>query len=296
MMVVRPPRMLRAVVVAAACCSVIMPASAADRAVASEVEQLDVAKVDRAKALLARAVAHYRRRGDKALDDFAEAGRFEDGELYVYVLATDGKFLASGGSSSVLVGRDVTDVRDSAGKPFFREILKTAREKGSGHVEYRWLNRMDQREERKLAFFKRVGDRIISVGFYIPRATASQARVLLDQAAAAMQKDPRRAMTDFGDLNGAYIQDDLYVFVVDSRDMKMVAHGSLPHLVDSDGRKITDANGRHIVVEMAEKLRDADRAELDYTWRNPMTRRIESKQTFIQKVDQYIVGVGYYPR
>lgn len=295
MMLVRPPGMLRAIV-AAACCLAITPAWAGDRAVASEIESLDVAKVDRVKALLARAVSHYRRRGDKALADFAESGRFEDGELYVYVLATDGNFLASGGSSSVLVGRNVADMRDSAGKPFFREMLKTAREKGSGHVEYRWLNRVDQREERKLAFFRRVGDRIISVGFYIPRATASQAMALLEQAVAAMQKDSRRAMADFGDLNGAYVQDDLYVFVVDSRDMKMVAHGSLPQLVGSDSRKLTDANGRHIVVEMAQKLRDADRAELDYTWRNPVTRQVESKRTFIQKVDQHIVGVGYYPR
>ncbi len=295
MKIAMPPRMLRAVV-AAGCCLAVSPLLAADRVVATEIEQLDVAKVDRAKALLARAVAHYRKRGDKALSDFAEAGRFEDGELYVYVLDTDGKFLASGGSSSVLVGRDVTEMRDSAGKPFFQEMIRTVREKGSGHVEYRWLNRLDKREERKLAFFRRVGDRIIAVGFYIPRATASQARTLLDQAVVAMQKDSRRAMADFGDLNGPYVQDDLYVFVVDTRDMKMKAHGSLPQLVDGDSRKIVDANGRHIVIEMERKLQDADRAELDYTWRNPVTRQIESKRTFLQKVDHFIVGVGYYPR
>ncbi len=54
--------------------------------------------------------------------------------------------------------------------------------------------------------------------------------------------------------------------------------------------------GRNIVVEMRQKLQNADRAEIDYTWRNPVTRQIESKRTFIQKVDRYIVGVGYYPR
>lgn len=89
----------------------VIQASAADERVPTgEVEQLDVAKVDRAKALLAKAVAYYRRRGDKALADFAESGRFEDGELYVYVLAADGRFLASGGSSSVLVGRNVAEL------------------------------------------------------------------------------------------------------------------------------------------------------------------------------------------
>ena len=287
---------MRNVVLGLSCFLTIQVLAAEERMPTGQIEQLDVAKVDRAKALLAKAVARYRRHGDKALADFAESGRFEDGELYVYVLATDGKFLASGGSSSVLVGRNVAEMRDSVGKPFFKEMLKVAAEKGSGHVEYRWLNRLDKREERKLAFFRRVGERIIAVGFYIPRATESQARILIDQAAAAMQKDSERALVDFSDLNGPFIQDDLYVFAVDLRDMKMKAHGSLPHLVGSDAGKITDANGRNIVVEMRQKLLNADRAEIDYTWRNPVTRQIESKRTFIYKVDDYIVGVGYYPR
>lgn len=56
---------------------------AAEHSVSAEVEQLDIAKVDRAKALLERAVSHYRKRGDKAMADFAESGRFRDGELYI---------------------------------------------------------------------------------------------------------------------------------------------------------------------------------------------------------------------
>jgi cytochrome c len=287
---------IRTIILGLACLPTVHAARADERVPTGQVEQLDVAKVDRAKALLAKAVAHYRRRGEKALTDFDVSGRFEDGELYVYVLATDGKFLASGGSSSVLVGRNVAEMRDSAGKPFFKEILKIAAEKGSGHVEYRWLNRLDKREERKLAFFQRVGERIIAVGFYIPRATEGQARTLLDQAAAAVQKDSKRALVDFNDLNGPFVQDDLYVFAVDMVDMKTKAHGSFPHLVGGDASKLTDANGRNIVVEMRQKLQNADRAEIDYTWRNPVTRQIESKRTFIQKVDRYIVGVGYYPR
>lgn len=52
------------------------------------------------------------------------------------------------------------------------------------------------------------------MGFYIPRATEGQARTLLDQAAAAVQKDSKRALVDFNDLNGPFVQDDLYVFAV----------------------------------------------------------------------------------
>jgi cytochrome c len=175
-------------------------------------------------------------------------------------------------------------------------MIRTAREAGGGHVEYRWLNRLEKREERKLAFFKRVKDRILAVGFYIPRGTASQAQALLEDAVAALRKEPRQALADFGDINGRFVQDDLYVFVFGWDDLRMKAHGTMPHLVGGDGAKLTDANGRNIILEMKRKLENSERAEIDYSWRNPVTRQIEPKRSFVRRVDGYLVGVGFYPR
>ncbi|MGE4417370.1 MAG: cache domain-containing protein [Marinobacterium sp.] len=111
----------------------------------------------RALALLERAITHYEKDPEKALAAFSRQGEFVDGDLYVYVLDGDGEMLASGGPSVALVGRNVTDVKDVTGKPFFRELLNRAREDPSGNVEYRWLNRKDNTVQRKLALFKRVG-------------------------------------------------------------------------------------------------------------------------------------------
>jgi cytochrome c len=35
-------------------------------------------------------------------------------------------------------------------------------------------------------------------------------------------------------------------------------------------------------------------ATYDYLWRNPANNKIENKHSFIQHVDGYLVGVGYY--
>jgi len=35
---------------------------------------------------------------------------------------------------------------------------------------------------------------------------------------------------------------------------------------------------------------------VDYVWRNPATNAVEQKHTLIQRVDDVLLGVGYYTR
>lgn len=121
----------------------------------------------RAQALLAKAVARYTKIKDRAFADFNQQREFVDGELYVYVVSSvTGVLLASGGPSFALINQDVTDVKDATGKAFFREMFSKAQAGGSGTVEYLWLNPADNKEERKVAYFRKVDDRIIAVGYY----------------------------------------------------------------------------------------------------------------------------------
>lgn len=268
----------------------------APAAASSEIREMATTDAQRARALLARAVAHFRQRGDEAFAAFNDPMQFVDAELYVYVLGTDGTFLASGGSSSALIGRQVKNMRDAFGTPFFYDMLEKAKAADTGTVEYRWLNRLHHKPERKIAYFHKVGNRILAVGYYIPRASAEQAAALLDRAVAAVKKDPAKAIAAFNDLNGGYIEDDLYVFVVDLNDGKFKAHGVSPRLVDSDGFALTDPTGKPIIRQMADALKASDRGELDYAWRNPVTRKVEEKHTRFRKVGDLLVAVGYYTR
>ncbi len=204
--------------------------------------------------------------------------------------------LASGGSSSALIGRDVSDKRDADGKPFFQEILRIAKANGAGTVEYRWLNRIDRKVERKVSNFRKVGDVIIAVGYYIPRASANQAKSLLNRASDAVKTDSKSAFKSFQDINGKYIEDDLYVFVVGLDDMRFRAHGATPRLVGTDALSLTDSNGKPIIREMISIVKAKVRGELEYVWRNPVTNKVEKKHTFIRKVDNFLLGVGYYAR
>lgn len=253
-------------------------------------------EADRARNLLDKAVAYYQSEKDMALGAFSRQGKFTDGDLYVYVLGTDGVMLASGGSSSVLIGRHVSGMEDYEGQLFFKEMLAMANSVGNGTVEYHWLNRSANKVEHKITYFQKVEERVIAVGYYIPRATDEEAKTLLKNAASAVRNNPERAFAAFNDLNGGYVQDDLYVFVIALEDAHFRAHGVSPRLVGSDGMSLLDTDGRPVIQEMISVAKTKSRGAIDYAWLNPVTGVIEKKHTFFRRIDGFLVAVGFYVR
>ena len=156
----------RLVYIALACALAQTGALGADMAKPAANATASTVDAGRAQALLQRAVALYKEIKDLALANFSPKGEFVDDLLYVYVVSTSGVLLASGGLSSSWIGSNVVDQQDAVGKPFVRELLDKARKNGSGTVEYHWLNPATNKTDRKIAYFQKVGDRIIVVGYY----------------------------------------------------------------------------------------------------------------------------------
>jgi cytochrome c len=262
----------------------------------SAVAAKDSQDTARTQEMLDRAVAYYKKNGKQALAAFSRAGEFLDGELYIYVLDSKGVMLASGGPSVTLVGRNVLDLKDPEGKPFIREMMDLAKTKGNGSVEYRWLNRQHGAIERKVAYFKQVDEVILVVGQYIPRATAQEAQMLLGKAVDAVKQEGTKSFDRFNSLNGGFVQDDLYVFVVGLNDMVMHAHGAMPRLISRNVTDLKDSNNKLIIQEMARIARAKGQGELSYSWLNQVTGKKENKTSYLQRVGDYMVVVGYYQR
>lgn len=263
-------------------------------AAAESIAATESADSAAAKALLDRAAARYRSDGEAALAAFSRAGEFLVGDLYVYVLGLDGALKASGGPSITLVGRNISDLKDPDGKPFIAEMLEGARANGSGTVKYRWLNRQHGKAEQKVVHYQTVGDSIIAVGYYVPFASAEQAKALLWRAIHEINQDPQAAIRRFNDLNGGFIQDDLYVFVIGVDDMNMYAHGAQPRLIGKYSKDLRDPAGKLFVQEMMRRSKDQDVAAVDYLWRNPVTQKTAKKTSYVKRVGRYLVGVGAY--
>jgi signal transduction histidine kinase len=247
-----------------------------------------------AVALLEKALAYYHEHGDKAFAAFSRQGEFVDKDRYVFVLDTKGVMLASGGPSSALIGRDVSEVLGPDLQKTFKDALKVPEGNGIQQAEYRWQNWSDGKVERKHVYYQRIGQRILAVGYYLPRASAEQAMALLNKAATDLAKDEKGTLTAINSLKGGYLQDDLYVFVVDLDTRRYVAHGTNLRLINTDFSKIEDPEGKPVGEPILALMAKQDYGDYEYRWKNPVTGKVENKHAYLKKVGHFLVAVGYY--
>jgi cytochrome c len=124
---------------------------------------------DEAKAMLKKAVAHYKAVGRKqAMADFnAKKPPFGDRDLYVFCIGPDRIEVANGGFPSY-VGVSADQIKDARGHALGKAILDTASATGEGSVEYPWLNPVSHKTETKVSFVEKVGEDVCGVGAYKP--------------------------------------------------------------------------------------------------------------------------------
>ena len=258
---------------------------------AATVEEADA---QAAKALLEKALAYYQAQGDKAFAAFSRQGEFIDQDRYVFVVDTQGVLLASGGPSSALIGRDVSEVLGPDLRQSFKDALNVPEGQGIQQADYRWQNWNDGKVEHKHVFYQRVGERILAVGYYLPRATPEQARALRNKAVDALVKDEAGTLKAINSLQGGFLQDDLYVFVVDLNTGRYVAHGTNLRLINTDFSKIKDPDGKPVGEPILKLMAEQDQGEYKYRWKNPVTGKVENKHAYLRKSGHYMVAVGHY--
>ena len=273
-----------------------MPASAADPA-NQEPAAHPRSGPREAKAMLEDAATYlHDNTPERAFAAFNnQKGSFYHNDLYVFVVGIDdGIMHAFGGAPEGLVGSNVLDLRDATGKPIIREMLDVTSKTSAGAVKYVWLNRVTNRIEDKTTLLRRVGSNIVGVGYYRPRSTAEQAASMLRVAVAEVGKSPQAAFAAFNDPKGPFVRDDLYVFAVGLDDARFAAMGVNPALVGTDVGAMKDAAGKPIIQDMIALARSKGSGTVDYVWRNPVTNKVENKHSRIERVDNYLIGVGYY--
>ena len=120
-----------------------------------------------AKALVEKAAAFVKANGkDAALKEFSKAkGQFDKGELYVFAYDMNATIVAHP-KNAKLIGKNLMDVPDTDGKLFRKEIVETAKTKGAGWVDYKYLNPETKKVEAKTTYVLKVGDIVLCCGAY----------------------------------------------------------------------------------------------------------------------------------
>ena len=127
------------------------------------------------------------------------------------------------------------------------------------------------------------------------RATPDQAVAMVKKAVAFMKENGNeKAFAAFNNASDPQFRDrDLYIFVYDFHGTNL-AHGANAKMIGKNLLEMKDNEGKAIVKGFIEVANKSGKGWVDYKWPNPVTKAIESKSSYIEKVDGVIVGSGIY--
>lgn len=91
---------------------------------------------------------------------------FYHGELYLHMRDAKTGIMLAHPVNPALIGKDLTDVPDTNGKVYRRDIIKLAATKGQGWVDYTYKNPANGKIEPKNTFITRVDDVVLESGVY----------------------------------------------------------------------------------------------------------------------------------
>ncbi|MDM4765707.1 cache domain-containing protein [Pelomonas sp. SE-A7] len=127
------------------------------------------------------------------------------------------------------------------------------------------------------------------------RATPEEAVALVRQGVAFYQANGRvKALAAFNDPKGPFVKGELYFFVYGANgDGVALAHGQNPKMVGKKLLDMRDANGRFLIRDANRVAASPDgRGWIRYMWPNRLTKRVEPKLSYIERVGDIWIGCG----
>ena len=136
-----------------------------------------------------------------------------------------------------------------------------------------------------------------SVAVAAEKGSKDEAVALVKKAAAYLRENGKeKAFAEFNKPDGPFVDRDLYIFAYSaSGDGTNLAHGANPKLIGKNLLDLRDADGKPIVKNFIEVANSkAGSGWVDYKWANPLTKAVESKTSYVEKVGDVILGSGVY--
>jgi signal transduction histidine kinase len=121
-------------------------------------------------AMVKRVQAKFKADGAEATFDAVtrQEPAFHDRDLYPFIYRLDGVNVAHG-ARPALVGKNLLNIKDPDGVPLIRQMVQVTTEKGSGWIDYKWPNPLNNKIEDKTSYCERMGDYFVGVGVYRPQ-------------------------------------------------------------------------------------------------------------------------------
>jgi cytochrome c len=129
------------------------------------------------------------------------------------------------------------------------------------------------------------------------RGTAADATALVKKVITYYKANGKeKTWAAINEQNPDFKYKDLYVFGSTAKEgQPLAAHGANPRMVGKDMGELKDADGYPFAKKIIEiALSKEGKGWVDYKWPNPVTKAIEPKSTYVERVDDVYFAVGIY--
>jgi len=145
-------------------------------------------------------------------------------------------------------------------------------------------------------------DAVLSLGLSVYLAapaltqTETDARTFVQSASAfAKANGTYKLIKEVNSPTTQFRKGELDIFVVDM-DGIVLAHGANQKLIGKDLSERQDSGSVRYIQEMIKLATDKGSGWVDYPFTQPETGKIEAKTTFVEKVDEIVIGGGVYKK
>jgi cytochrome c len=132
------------------------------------------------------------------------------------------------------------------------------------------------------------------VAWAAPKGTAKEAKAMVVKAVAYYKANGQaKSFAAFDNPRGSFVDRDLYIWV-STMNGKVISHGTNPKLIGKDLYNLKDTDGKLFIREIVDTAKAKGGGTADYKWTNPVSKKVEQKSVYFEKVNDVVIVCGYY--
>ncbi len=140
---------------------------------------------------------------------------------------------------------------------------------------------------------------LLSVGLLAAsteKATPQELIKKCEEASKLIEEKGDAALTEINNKNGQFVWKDSYVFVINTKTLRIAAHPMNSTLVGLDVKTTKDRNGNYWAIEMVKVGIGEGAGWVQYEWPKAGENEVSDKVSYVKKVPgtDYIVAAGIY--
>ena len=127
------------------------------------------------------------------------------------------------------------------------------------------------------------------------KATKASCQTLVKKAVSFYKEvGKEKALAAFSDPKGKFVNGEDYLSIY-SMTGRIIGHGANASLIGKDMIDLKDTNGKFLIREFIEKANKPGASGwVEYSWTNPVSKKVEPKASYFVRVDDVIIQAGYY--